>query len=101
MNLKFYRIRENWHKHPWVSKFLCWMDRHDFEFREIENSQRVMLACFYCQKIRHSGFSGAKFDLKDFLDQQVNLDPKAQKILQDNRWDLYDKNLSSDESINF
>lgn len=58
MNWSFYRVRENWHKHPWVSRFLCWMGRHDYEFvRTCDNG--AVLKCFYCEQAKLSG--GEKF----------------------------------------
>ena len=51
----YYRVRTNWHKHPWVTRFLCWMGRHDYEAYRIDLSRtgfahgdRVLLKCFYC-----------------------------------------------------
>jgi hypothetical protein len=29
-----YRYRENWHKHPLLSKLLCRLGRHDFEMHD-------------------------------------------------------------------
>lgn len=52
----FYRHRTNWHKHPLVTKFLCWMGRHDYEPAKVIASDRVLLECFYCLQRKDSTF---------------------------------------------
>jgi len=52
--LSFYRYRTNWHKIPWVSKFLCWIGRHDYELKYAEADNDAILYCFYCSHEKHS-----------------------------------------------
>jgi hypothetical protein len=54
--LGYYAYRTNWHKHPLVSRFLCWIGRHDYEVSEV-GSRYVLLRCFYCQQGKKSGRS--------------------------------------------
>lgn len=39
---------DNWHKHPWISKLMCELGRHDYELDSIESCRTVDLYCFYC-----------------------------------------------------
>jgi hypothetical protein len=39
--------RTNFHKHPVITRFLCWMGRHDYEAESYDGNQ-AMLYCFYC-----------------------------------------------------
>lgn len=48
-----FRIVDNWHKHPWISKALCSIGRHDYEYHETiyddqGDSVGAELECFYC-----------------------------------------------------
>jgi len=54
------RVRENWHKHPWISRLMCWLGRHDYEFVEMVNYRTARLSCFYCERKKHS--AGARRD---------------------------------------
>lgn len=38
----------NLHKLPLVSRILCWIGRHDYEF-VCETSHGQLLECFYCE----------------------------------------------------
>lgn len=51
--IKFYQVKENWHKHPFISKIMCSLGRHDYEFVDaIYDSQGdvtgAQVKCFYC-----------------------------------------------------
>jgi hypothetical protein len=64
-DLSFYRHVGNWHKHPVVSKYLCLIGRHDYEFeQEIYDDQGdvegAKLVCFYCQQVRSSYYDHMK-----------------------------------------
>ena len=52
----YLRVHENWHKHPVVSKALCWIGRHDFEFGHIDSQdpEQAILWCMYCSRTRSS-----------------------------------------------
>ena len=47
----FYQFRTNWHSWPPLSRLLCWIGRHDYEFvsaGEKEYKNRGLLECIYC-----------------------------------------------------
>ena len=52
----FYRHRTNWHKHPWITRFLCYMGRHDYEGHGVISQNYVLLKCFYCDQQKGSSF---------------------------------------------
>lgn len=52
--MSYYSFRTNWHKHPWVTRVLCWFDRHDYELDEVTGPNSATLSCFYCEKRKHS-----------------------------------------------
>lgn len=45
---------DNWHKHPVMSKMMCKMGRHDYEFESVGNGGWGVLYCFYCEKKKSS-----------------------------------------------
>jgi hypothetical protein len=52
-------FKDNWHKHPWISKLLCAIGRHDFEYSETlyddqDDARGAKLVCFYCEQVRNS-----------------------------------------------
>jgi hypothetical protein len=53
-------FRTNWHKHPWLSKLMCYCGRHDFELSEIIYDEQnggiigATLVCFYCEHYKNS-----------------------------------------------
>lgn len=49
----FYSHRTNLHKHPQVSRVLCWMGRHDYEVVSTDETGAT-LECFYCYHRKHS-----------------------------------------------
>jgi len=49
----YYRIRQNWHKHPLVSRLMCWLGRHDYEPESVRGRE-VTMRCFYCQQSKRS-----------------------------------------------
>ncbi|KKM97497.1 hypothetical protein LCGC14_1167480 [marine sediment metagenome] len=53
MSWNFYRHIDNWHAHPWISKILCKIGRHDYEFVWMDGDYGI-LSCFYCEKRRSS-----------------------------------------------
>ncbi len=48
------RTIDNWHKHPWVSKIMCRMGRHDHEFFYMSDDTTARLQCFYCGRRKDS-----------------------------------------------
>lgn len=56
---------DNIHKHPVVSKLLCRIGRHDFQYIQTYNPGVALLECFYCKK-QHSShrpnYPGIKMD---------------------------------------
>ena len=51
--ISYFSYRTNWHKHPLISRIMCWMGRHDYEYAEtLYDSQGdphgAKLECFYC-----------------------------------------------------
>jgi hypothetical protein len=54
----YLRFVDNWHKHPVVSKLLCKVGRHDYEFMKAEERPNGEiyghLECFYCESKRIS-----------------------------------------------
>lgn len=58
-NLYAYTYLDNWHKQPFISKLMCRLGRHDFEFENVlldvdGNIEGGCLECFYCERGRHS-----------------------------------------------
>ena len=49
----YLRQLSNWHKHPWISKLMCAMGRHDFEVSQL-GARWVLLHCFYCGRCKRS-----------------------------------------------
>lgn len=47
-------IIDNIHKMRWICDFLCWIGRHDFEFKQVEGRVGI-LYCFYCGQLKRSG----------------------------------------------
>ena len=45
--LNFYRYHTNWHKHPVITRLLCYIGRHDYEFISADGNHGI-LECFYC-----------------------------------------------------
>lgn len=53
----YLRYTDNWHKHPVISKVMCWMGRHDYEVLHAKvipgmdniGFVDVLLECFYCE----------------------------------------------------
>jgi hypothetical protein len=62
MSLNFYKHIDNWHKHPWISKLLCKIGRHNYEFMWMDGDSGI-LQCFYCsQKCRsHTDLGNCKY----------------------------------------
>ena len=57
--INFYRYRTNIHKFPVVSKLLCYIGRHDFEysytkFDDQGDPEGAKLECFYCLQGKNS-----------------------------------------------
>ena len=57
----FYCFRTNWHKHPYISKIMCWMGRHDFEATKpgVKLGKKLgltwlTLKCFYREQKKNS-----------------------------------------------
>jgi len=51
MNLGFYRYRTNWHSWPPLSRLLCWIGRHDYEFVSVDGKEHKdwgLLECIQC-----------------------------------------------------
>jgi hypothetical protein len=55
--INFYRHHTNWHKHPVITRFLCYMGRHDYEFIEADGNHGI-LECFYCLQRKGSTHNG-------------------------------------------
>lgn len=54
----YLRFRTNWHKHPVVSRLLCSIGRHDYEYEGPGNHPNsAILWCFYCDAKRNSTIS--------------------------------------------
>lgn len=58
---------DNWHKHPWISKIMCKLGRHDYEssgdvLTQPNGEVHVQLYCFYCP---HRKISITGWDSKD------------------------------------
>jgi len=49
----YLRFVDNWHKWPPLSRLMCKLGRHDFEFSHTEGEWGV-LECFYCERKRKS-----------------------------------------------
>lgn len=52
-------FRDNWYKHPWLSKLMCAAGRHDYECRDIlyddqDTPNGAKLECFYCEHGKNS-----------------------------------------------
>lgn len=43
----FYLHRTNWHSWPPLSRLLCWIGRHDYEFLRADDNWGT-LVCMYC-----------------------------------------------------
>lgn len=50
----FWAHRTNLHKHPWISRIMCWMGRHDYKIVRSMGETSALLECFYCEQQRHS-----------------------------------------------
>jgi len=52
-------FKDNWHQHPWLSKLMCYLGRHDFELSEIIYDEQnggiigATLVCFYCEHYKN------------------------------------------------
>lgn len=53
----YLRYHDNWHKHPIVSRVLCWLGRHDYEYEGKVVNGAAYLACFYCLHRKNSSRS--------------------------------------------
>lgn len=75
--LGFYRFRDNWHTIGWVSRFLCWIGRHDYEAEDVIYSEAgdiardVKLFCFYCG---HRKISGPVREWSEYIINQTCCD---------------------------
>lgn len=49
----YLRYLDNWHKVPIISRMMCKMGRHDYEFISAD-SDGGLLECFYCERKRLS-----------------------------------------------
>lgn len=49
VNPDYFRVHDNLHKHPLISKIMCWMGRHDYEFKYMIDEGTARLQCFYCE----------------------------------------------------
>ena len=50
----YLRFIDNWHKHPKISKIMCKMGRHDYEFDNCDKDGYGCLLCFYCDNKKKS-----------------------------------------------
>jgi hypothetical protein len=47
-------ILSNIHKHPLVSKIMCKLGRHDYEFLFMLDKRTARMECFYCGHRKNS-----------------------------------------------
>jgi hypothetical protein len=50
----YLRFRTNWHTFPPLSRLMCWLGRHDYEFNGLVGTMTAELECFYCLHKKHS-----------------------------------------------
>lgn len=62
----YFAHHTNFHKHPLLSRLMCWCGRHDYEADGVEvepdapsftDRVSVRLVCFYCGQEKSSGFT--------------------------------------------